>query len=87
MFHSVPVGSLALIGMVSYLTGVVQAPITSFVIVAEMTENHAMIIPLMAAALISQAASKLVCREGLYHALSRNFLPDRTASLAPSRGD
>jgi hypothetical protein len=28
----------------------------------------------MAAALIAQGATKLVCREGLYHALARNFL-------------
>lgn len=73
-FQSVPIGALALIGMVSYLAGVVQAPITSFVIVAEMTEDHAMIIPLMVAALIATAASKLICRDGLYHALAEAFL-------------
>jgi H+/Cl- antiporter ClcA len=60
--------------MVSYLTGVVQAPITSFVIVSEMTNDHAMVIPLMAAALIANAASKLLSDEGLYHRLSKNFL-------------
>lgn len=84
VFHSVPLGALALIGMVAYLTGVVQAPITSFVIVAEMTNNHAMVIPLMAAALIANGASKLVSREGLYHALSRNFLP--MAAMTPTIG-
>jgi H+/Cl- antiporter ClcA len=70
LFQSIPIGALALIGMVSYLTGVLQAPITSFVIVSEMTEDHAMVIPLMAAALIADAVSKFVCREGLYHALA-----------------
>ncbi len=74
-FHSVPLGALALIGMVSYLTGVVQAPITSFVIVSEMTNDHAMVIPLMAAALVANRASKALSREGLYHALARSFLP------------
>lgn len=73
VFHSAPLGALALIGMVSYLTGVVQAPITSFVIVSEMTNDHAMVIPLMAAALIANAVSKLLGREGLYHALAKNF--------------
>jgi H+/Cl- antiporter ClcA len=43
--------------MVSYLAGVVQAPITAFVIVTEMTDNHAMVIPLMTSALIAYAAS------------------------------
>ena len=84
VFDHVPLGSLALIGMVSYLAGVVQAPITSFVIVSEMTNDHAMVIPLMAAALIANAASKFLAREGLYHALARNYLPQRTTPSAPS---
>lgn len=70
----VPIGALVLIGMVSYLTGVVQAPITSFVIVSEMTNDHAMVIPLMAAALIANRASKVIVPEGLYHALAKLFL-------------
>ena len=60
--------------MVGYFAGVVQAPITSFVIVSEMTGNHCMLVPLMAAALIATASSKLVCREGVYHATSRKFV-------------
>lgn len=74
LFHNVPIGALALLGMVAYLSGVVQAPMTSFVIVAEMTEDHAMIIPLMVAAVIATACSKLLCNEGLYHALAKNFI-------------
>ncbi|HEX2592546.1 MAG TPA: chloride channel protein, partial [Rhizomicrobium sp.] len=51
----------------------VQAPITAFVIVTEMTDNHAMVIPLMCAALIGYGASKIVCPEGIYHALAKGF--------------
>jgi H+/Cl- antiporter ClcA len=69
-FQGVPLGALALIGMVSYLAGAVQTPITSFVIVAEMTENHNLIIPLMIAALIADATSKLICHGSLYHSLA-----------------
>ena len=58
----------------SYFAGVVQAPITAFVIVTEMSDNHAMVVPLMAAALIAYASSRLVCREGIYHALAKGFL-------------
>ena len=65
-----PLGALALIGMVSYLAGAVQTPITSFVIVSEMTENHALIIPLMLAALIADAMSKSICPGSLYHSLA-----------------
>eukprot|EP01037_Dinobryon_pediforme_P015216 gene15216-15360_t len=75
IFQSIPIGALALIGMVSYLTGVVQAPITAFVIVLEMTNDHAMAFPLMAAALIANWTSKLIMREGLYHALAKRYLP------------
>lgn len=70
IFQNVPLGALALLGMVSYLAGAVQTPITSFVIVAEMTENHAMVIPLMIAALIADATSKTICRGSLYHSLA-----------------
>ena len=71
LFPQAPLGALVLIGMVSYLTGVVRAPITSFVITSEMTNDHAMVIPLMAAALIANGASQLVVSEGLYHALAK----------------
>jgi H+/Cl- antiporter ClcA len=73
-FPGCPVGAIILLGMVAYFAGVVQAPITAFVIVTEMTNNHAMIVPLMLAALIASGASRLVCREGVYHALARNFV-------------
>lgn len=84
LFTSIPLGALALIGMASYLAGVVQTPITSFVIVSEMTQDHAMVIPLMVAALIADAVSHLVCKEGLYHTLAHAFLPpDVVPELPP----
>jgi H+/Cl- antiporter ClcA len=73
LMPNVPVPVLAVLCMAAYLAGVVQAPITSFVIVSEMTENHALVIPIMLASLIANACSKLVCREGVYHALSESF--------------
>ncbi len=81
LFPGVPLGPIMLLGMVSYFAGVVQAPITAFVIVIviEMTDNHAMVIPLMAAALIAYATSRVVCREGIYHALSKSFLAREAA--------
>ena len=74
LFPSAPMGAVVLLGMVSYFTGVVRAPITGFVIVSEMTGNHAMLVPLMAAALIADQCSRLVAKEGVYHALSKQFL-------------
>ena len=88
LFADVPVAALVLVGMVAYLTGALQAPITAFVIVTEMTQDHALMIPLMVAALIADAVSKAVCREGLYHALAQVLLeragtPTRPAAAAP----
>ena len=69
-----PAQALAVLGMVGYFSGVVQAPITAFAIVAEMTNDHALVVPLMLTSLIGFATSRLLCPEGVYHALSRNFL-------------
>ena len=69
-----PAEVLVVLGMVAYFSGVVQAPITAFVIVAEMTNDHALVIPLMLTSLIAYAASRLVCQEGIYHALAHRFV-------------
>jgi H+/Cl- antiporter ClcA len=83
LFSNVPASALALVGMVAFLTGVVQAPITAFVIVSEMTENHAMIIPLMLSALIADGVSKLITRRGLYHALADAIIRKRGKETPP----
>ncbi|HEX5325521.1 MAG TPA: chloride channel protein [Acetobacteraceae bacterium] len=83
----VPVAAIVLLGMVSYFSGVVQSPITAFAIVAEMTADHAMIVPLMASSLIATATSRLICPEGVYHILSRNYLKLYTPEhLMPAPG-
>ena len=40
LFHQVTTAPIVLLGMVAYFTGVVRAPITGFVIVSEMSDNH-----------------------------------------------
>lgn len=74
LFPDVPLAALILLGMAAYFAGVVQAPITAFVIVTEMTRDQGMIVPLMAAAFIASATSRLFCPTGVYHALAKNFL-------------
>src|SRR6185312_11798063 len=69
-----PGGAVILLGMVGYFAGVVQAPITAFVIVLEMTDGHAMAVPLMLAALIAYGTARLIGAPAIYHALSENFL-------------
>jgi H+/Cl- antiporter ClcA len=71
---SVPIGAVILLSMVGYFAGVVQAPITTFLIVMEMTDNHEMVLPLMATALIATAVSHMICPRPLYSSLAQRFL-------------
>ena len=74
-FPSVPAGAIILLAMVSYFSGVVQAPITAFVIVLEMTDGHALLVPLMSASLLAYGTSRLICPKPVYHALAEHFMP------------
>ncbi|MEW6120171.1 MAG: chloride channel protein [Pseudomonadota bacterium] len=67
-------GALIVIGMAAYFAGVVQAPITAFVIVMEMTDNHDMVVPLMLATLLATAVSRMLCPHPLYKALAEIYL-------------
>ena len=70
----IPIGALAILGMVGYFTGVVQAPITAVVIVMEMTDNQSLTLPLMAAAVIAYGVSRLVCPDPMYRTLAKGFI-------------
>lgn len=75
LFSAVPPGTIALLAMTAYFVGVVRAPLTSTVIVMEMTNSRAMLIALLACAIIAEGVARVVCRERLYHGLSRAFRP------------
>jgi H+/Cl- antiporter ClcA len=66
--------TIVILGMIGYFTGVVQTPITAFVIVMEMTDNQDLVLAMMATALIASATSKLVCKKPIYEALAENLL-------------
>ncbi|HVW91577.1 MAG TPA: chloride channel protein [Devosia sp.] len=74
LLPGMPIGTLAILCMAAYLSGVVQAPLTSAVIVSEMTADHALILPIMIASLGAAFVSRLVCPEGVYHALAKRIL-------------
>lgn len=76
MLPGVPVDTLAILCMASYLAGVVQAPLTSAVIVSEMTADHSLILPVMICALGASFVSRFVCREGIYQLLAARMLAD-----------
>ncbi len=70
LLPNVQPASIVLLAMASYLSGVTQAPLTSTVISMELTANQQMALPIMAACLLARAASTLVCRKPVYHALA-----------------
>lgn len=74
LFPHDPRGAVVLLGMIAYFTGVVRAPLTAVIIIVEATASRGMILPLFASALIADASARLVCKDKLYHALSREFV-------------
>lgn len=66
----------AVLSMAGYFAGVVQASMTAFVIILEMTGNHNNVIPLMCASMLGYGTARLISHEPLYHALSRTFVAD-----------
>jgi H+/Cl- antiporter ClcA len=84
LFSGPTVQAIVILTMVAYFTGVVQTPITAFVIVMEMTDNHTMLLPLMATAFIAYGASRLVCHEPIYRSLAQGFL-DRLRREEPKQ--
>ena len=61
--------TLIALGMVGFLAAATQAPLTSFIIVMEMIDGHAMVLSLMACALIASGISRLLSRP-LYASLA-----------------
>ncbi|MGD0961832.1 MAG: H(+)/Cl(-) exchange transporter ClcA [Methylomonas sp.] len=71
---NVDTGMFAVVGMAAYFSGVIQAPLTGIVLIIEMTQNYALIMPLFIACFTA-----LVIAEGfgcppVYEALLENDL-------------
>lgn len=75
--HMAAHGAIVLLVMTGYLAGVTRAPVTSFIIAMEMTNNHQMLLPLMAASVVASQVSKLISPLPLYHRLSEIYSSNR----------
>lgn len=62
-------GAFVLVGMGAVFAGIVRAPITSIVIIFEMTNNYSIILPLMAANITSYALARHLSPMPIYDAL------------------
>ncbi len=69
-----PYETMILLGMLAYFSGVIQSPITAFVIVMEMTDNHDVLLALMATSIIAHGTSRIVCPVPIYRALALQII-------------
>lgn len=61
-----PPGAYALVGMAAFFTGTAHAPITSILILFEMTGDYHIILPLMLTTVMATLVSRLVSQESIY---------------------
>jgi H+/Cl- antiporter ClcA len=73
---NVPASAVVLLGMSAYLAGVTGAPLTSAVIAMELSDNQDMVIPIMAACLLSRAAASLFCPTPVYKDFAERMVQD-----------
>ncbi len=82
IFNDMQLPMLIALAMVGYLAAVTQSPITSFVIVMEMIDGHALVISLMATALIASRVSRIFAPP-LYETLSLRYTRPAMALPVP----
>lgn len=71
-------GAYALVGMGAAFAGIIRTPLTSVIMIFELTRDYSIIVPLMTANLISFVISYRLQREPIYEALQHQqgiFLP------------
>lgn len=71
-----------ILGMAAFLTGVTQAPLTSIIIVTEMTDKHDSVLPIMCASLVSFVVARATQRGSLYHMIAEQLEQQNIASAA-----
>ncbi|WP_305906700.1 chloride channel protein [Methylomarinum sp. Ch1-1] len=82
-----PASVMILLTITAYFSGMLQSPLTSFVIVMEMTYSNEILIPLMASAFFATGTSKLINPLPLYRALSDNYKRDENKKVEPKDED
>jgi CIC family chloride channel protein len=68
--YTAAAGAYALVGMGTLFAGIVRAPMTSVLMIFEMTQDYAVIVPLMISNLVSLFISSRLQRQPIYDALA-----------------
>ena len=87
IFHVSNLRACALIGMVAFFSGVVQAPLTSVIIVMEMTDQSMLLIPFMVAAFLAHGIGHLLMPVPLYHRLAEMAMGKTTDKEMAEHGE
>jgi H+/Cl- antiporter ClcA len=74
------VASGAMVGMAAFLAGTIQAPITSFVIIFEMTGHHSFLLPIMMGSLLGMLTARGLGAAHLYQTLAEVYEKTRTGA-------
>lgn len=61
-----PAGAYALVGMAAFFSGAAHAPMTSIIILFEMTGEYTIILPLMLATVMSTLISRFISHDSIY---------------------
>jgi len=69
--HTATPGAYALVGMGTVFAGIVRAPMTSVVMIFEITRDYAVIVPLMISNLVSLFIASRLQRQPIYESLAR----------------
>jgi CIC family chloride channel protein len=70
-YHVATAGAYALVGMGTVFAGIVRAPMTSVVMIFEITRDYAVIVPLMISNLVSLFIATHLQKQPIYEALAR----------------
>jgi len=78
LLHLSALKACALIGMVAFFSGVVQAPLTAVIIVMEMTDQSMLLVPFLISAFLAQGIGRLLMPVPLYRHLAFGDPPRET---------
>jgi len=75
-FHGGPGSNvLVIVGMISFLTGMTHAPLTSLVLVMEMIDQPTITFPMMLASLVAYGITRMIHEHSFYERMSENYAP------------
>jgi CIC family chloride channel protein len=76
--------AFAVVGMATFFTGVVQAPVTGIVLVIEMTASFTMLLPMMAACFTAMLVPNLIGTAPIYDSLRERTLRLQQTTIRPA---